>query len=89
MEAERKKDEKKVRQVSDKRTSFNINEEKSANAAKARENDPALMALYNSFLPGARNYSLPKFVTDKYGNRIRNTSITKITPPLKSKVGKE
>lgn len=75
MEAERKKDEKRERQVSQKRTPFNIREEKSAKAIKARENNHALMALYNFFLPGAGNRDRPKFVTDKYGNRIRNVVV--------------
>ena len=69
MEIERKK-EKKERQISKKRTSFNIKEEKRAEAAKARDNDPALMALYSSFFPGTSDHGRPKYITDKYGNRV-------------------
>lgn len=57
--------------VSDKRTPYNIKMEKSRAAAEARDNSPALMALYNFFLPGAGSRGRPKFVTDKYGNRVR------------------
>jgi hypothetical protein len=71
MEAERKR-EKKERQVSEKRTPFNIKEEKSQKAAEERENSPALQALHDSFLPGAGNRGRPKFITDKYGNRVRS-----------------
>jgi hypothetical protein len=72
MEVERKKEEKQERQVSEKNTPFNIRLRRSIEAAAARENDPALKRLYNAFMPGLRSYSPPKFVTDKYGNRIRN-----------------
>lgn len=71
MESERKK-EKKERQVSEKNTPFNIKEEKSAKAAEARENSPALMRLYNYFMPGLRSFGQPKFITDRYGNRVRS-----------------
>lgn len=73
MEAERKK-EKQPRQVSEKETPFNISERKSAAASEARENHPALMQLYTMFLPGAGAGSRgrPKFITDKYGNRVRS-----------------
>lgn len=76
MEAERQK-EKKERQVSEKNTPFNITESKIAAAAKAREASPALMRLYIAFMPGMRSFSPPKFVTDIYGNRIRNIVETK------------
>lgn len=70
MEAERKR-EKQPRQVSNKRTAFNIKEERSAKAAEARENSPALTALRNFFLPGAGpGHGKPKYATDKYGNRV-------------------
>lgn len=75
MEAERKKEEKeekKERQVSEKNTAFNIKERKKIAAAEARGSNPALMALYAAFLPGMRSWGPPKYVTDKYGNRIRN-----------------
>lgn len=71
MEAERKK-EKQERQVSEKDTPFNIKERKSAEAAEARENSPALMRLHNYFMPGSRSFGRPKFITDKYGNRVRS-----------------
>lgn len=76
MESERQK-EKKERPVSEKDTPFNIAEKKSAESAEARENDPYLMTLYNSFMPGLREYRPAKFVTDKYGNRIRAMVETK------------
>lgn len=76
MESERKV-EKQERQVSEKRTAFNIKEERSAKAAEVRENSPNLMAVYQALLPGAgagrRN---PKFVTDHWGNRILFTEAT-------------
>lgn len=71
MEAERQK-EKKPRQVSEKNTPFNIAEKKSAEAAKVREDNPFIQALYNSFFPGAGRLGRPKFITDKYGNRVRS-----------------
>lgn len=79
MEIERKKEEKKKkdRQRSEKRTPFNISEEKSIKAAESRESNPALMALYNSFFPGIYEQGRPKFITDKYGNRVRNKVETK------------
>lgn len=73
MEAERKTEEKKERQVSEKNTPFNIKERKVVEATTARANNPALMRLYNAFMPGIRNFGPSKFVTDKYGNRILNT----------------
>lgn len=77
MEAERQKEKKKERPVSEKNTPFNQMEAKSKVAAEAREGNPFLMALYEAFMPGMRNYRPAKFVTDKYGNRIRNTVETK------------
>lgn len=71
MEAERKK-EKQERQVSEKNTPFNIAEAKSKAAAEAREKSPALQSLYNLFMPGARHFGRPKFITDIYGNRVRS-----------------
>lgn len=71
MEAERKR-EKKERQVSEKNTPYNIKEQKSQAAAEARESNPALMRLYELFMPGsARFRGMPKYITDKYGNRVR------------------
>lgn len=73
MEAERqKKEKKKPRQVSLRNTPFNIAERKSAEAAKVRENNPNIQALYDSFFPGAGPLGRPKFITDKYGNRVRS-----------------
>ena len=74
MEAERKSTKQK-RQVSEKRTPFNIKEEKRKAAAEERENSPNLQALYNAFMPGARGRGMPKYMTDKYGSRIR-TGVT-------------
>ena len=71
MEAERQK-KKKARQVSKKNTPFNIAERKSAEAAKVREDNPNIQALYDSFFPGAGPSGRPKFITDKYGNRVRS-----------------
>lgn len=71
MEVERKQ-EKKERKVSEKDTPFNIQEAKRAAAAEAREKSPALMALYNLFLPGPGVQGRPKFIADKYGNRVRS-----------------
>jgi hypothetical protein len=74
MEAERqtKKDKKKPRQVSEKNTPFNVAERKSAEAAKVRAENPNIQALYDSFFPGAGRLGGPKFITDKYGNRVRS-----------------
>lgn len=74
MEAERrtKKEKKKPRQVSKKNTPFNIAERKSAEAAKVRKENPNIQALYDSFFPGADHSGRPKFITDKYGNRVRS-----------------
>jgi len=77
MEAERQKEEKKSRPVSEKNTPFNIAERKAAEAAKVREDNPFIQALYDSFMPGMRSYRPSKYVTDKYGNRIRNIVETK------------
>lgn len=77
MEAERQKEEKKTRPVSEKNTPFNIAERKAAEAAKIREDNPFVQALYDCFMPGMRSYRSPKFVTDQYGNRIRNIVETK------------
>lgn len=71
MEVERKK-EKKERQVSEKNTPFNQQEARSKAAAEAREKSPALQSLYDLFMPGARSHDRPKFITDKYGNRVRS-----------------
>jgi hypothetical protein len=71
METERK-EEKNERQVSKKRTPFNVREQKSREAAEAREKSPALMSLYNLFFPGIGSHGRPKFITDKYGNRVRS-----------------
>lgn len=78
MEAERKR-EKQERQVSDKRTPFNVKEEKRKAAEEARENSPALMKLYTAFMPGLRSFGQPKFITDKYGNRVRSGMESKKT----------
>ena len=85
MEAERKR-EKNERQVTEKRTAFNLREEKRKAAEEARESSPALMALYNLFMPGARNRGNPKFITDKWGNRVRAvTEAKKVKNPPKTK----
>lgn len=76
MEAERKK-ERPERRVSEKSTVFNIQERKSAEATEARKNNPALMALYDAFFPGPGNLGRPKFITDKYGNRVRSVMESK------------
>lgn len=75
MEAERRR-EKGEQRFSEKNTPYNIKLKRAKEAAEARENSPALMALYNLFLPGAGvRRGLPKYMTDKYGNRIK-TGIT-------------
>ncbi len=71
MEAERKKN-KTERQVAQKNTAYAIKERKAKESAKAREKSPELMAMYDLFLPGAGNKSRPKYITDKYGNRVRS-----------------
>lgn len=71
MEAERKK-VKGEQQFSDKNTPYNIKEAKRKAAVEAREKNPALQSLYNLFMPGARSLGRPKFITDKYGNRVRS-----------------
>lgn len=45
-------------------------EARSKAAAEARENNPNLMAVYTAFLPGAPSRNAPKYVTDKFGNRV-------------------
>lgn len=71
MEAERKK-VKGEQQFSDKNTPYNIREKKRKEAVESREKNKHLTALYNLFMPGARNVGRPKFITDKYGNRVRS-----------------
>lgn len=44
--------------------------ERSAAAQLARENNPNLMALYDSFFPGDVFKGDPKFSTDRHGNRV-------------------
>lgn len=46
---------------------------------EARNNNPYLMRVYSAFLPGYMKRGLPKYVTDKYGNRILAAEF-KLTP---------
>lgn len=71
MEAERKR-ERKEHQVSERKTRKNILDRKRKEAAEARLKDPALMSLYSLFFPTYRERGRPKYITDKYGNRVRS-----------------
>lgn len=44
---------------------------------EARENNPYLMSLYLSFIPMYAGSGTPKFITDKYGNRVLNENYKK------------
>lgn len=76
MEAERQK-EKTERQVAKKNTAKLLADKNAVEAAEARKNSPALQAVYDLFVPSTRTRGRPKFIADRYGNRVRSGMETK------------
>lgn len=46
---------------------------------QSRQDNPNIMRLFSAFLPGYMKRGLPKYVTDKYGNRVLAAEF-KLTP---------
>ncbi len=45
-------------------------------ARLAREENSYLMALYDAFVPSTYTRHTPKFISDEYGNRIKNVKVS-------------